>query len=185
MPKSILQDPLLLSRLKWSEIEDLLCLEVFGETRRDPLSVRGLINIDAMDSGVFRTYFRFEKDDLRKLQSALRIPEMVLTPQKVSVPGDEALCITLRRLAYPNRLCDLEDLFGRHSSVLSSLTNEVLRHVDECFFHLLDDFNNHKWLNLNTLEKFSQVSRKYKIFRVRISCVDISNTFAHSSGHSC
>ncbi|XP_077501449.1 uncharacterized protein LOC144112496 [Amblyomma americanum] len=156
MPKSILQDPLLLSRLKWSEIEDLLCLEVFGETRRDPLSVRGLINIDAMDSGVFRTYFRFEKDDLRKLQSALRIPEMVLTPQKVSVPGDEALCITLRRLAYPNRLCDLEDLFGRHSSVLSSLTNEVLRRVDECFFHLLDDFNNQKWLNLNTLEKFSQ-----------------------------
>ncbi|XP_077498716.1 uncharacterized protein LOC144109800 [Amblyomma americanum] len=81
---------------------------------------------------------------------------MVVTLQKVSVPGDEALCITLRRLAYPNRLRDLEDLFGRHSSALSSLTNEVLRHVDECFFHLLDDFNNHKWLNLNTLEKFSQ-----------------------------
>ncbi|XP_065312485.1 uncharacterized protein [Dermacentor albipictus] len=156
MPKSILQDPLLLSQLTWTEIGDVLCLEVFGETRREPLSVHGRLNIDAMDDGVFRTYFRFEKEHIGRLQRALRIPDKVVTAQRVAVPGDEALCITLRRLAYPNRLCDLEDLFGRHSSTLSSLTNEVLRHIDERFFHLLDDVNNHSWLNLDTLEKFSQ-----------------------------
>nr|XP_037280502.1 protein ALP1-like [Rhipicephalus microplus] len=115
MPQSILQDPLLLTRLKWSEIVDVLCLEVLGETRRDPLSMR-----------------------------------------RVSVPGDEALCITLRRLAYPNRLRDLEHLFARDSSTISSLTNEVLRHIEDNFFHLLDDVNNHTWLNLDTLEEFSQ-----------------------------
>ncbi|KAL3190188.1 hypothetical protein MRX96_020497 [Rhipicephalus microplus] len=156
MPQSILQDPLLLTRFKWSETVDVLCLEVLGETRRDPLSMRGLLDIDAIDSGVFRTYFRFEKDDVPRLQRALCIPDKVTTPQRVSVPGDEALCITLRRLAYPNRLRDLEHLFARHSSTISSLTNEVLRHIEDNFFHLLDDVNNHTWLNLDTLEEFSQ-----------------------------
>ncbi|KAH7932099.1 hypothetical protein HPB51_029516 [Rhipicephalus microplus] len=158
MPQSILQDPLLLTRLKWSEIVDVLCLEVLGETRRDPLSMRGLLDIDAIDSGVFRTYFRFEKEDVPRLRRALCIPDKVTTPQRVSVPGDEALCITLRRLAYPNRLRDLKHLFARHSSTISSLTNEVLRHIEDNFFHLLDDNNNHKWLNLDTLEEFSQAS---------------------------
>ncbi|KAL3192833.1 hypothetical protein MRX96_058691 [Rhipicephalus microplus] len=75
MPQSILQDPLLLTRLKWSEIVDVLCLEVLGETRCDPLSMRGLLDIDAIDSGVFRTYFRFEKDDVPRLRRALCIPD--------------------------------------------------------------------------------------------------------------
>ncbi|KAH9374556.1 hypothetical protein HPB48_018278 [Haemaphysalis longicornis] len=125
MPKSILQDPVLMTRLKWSDIVDAVCLEVPGETRRDPLSMRGLLNIDTFDSGVFRTYFRFEKDDMPRLQRALCIPKVLTTHQRVSVPGDEALCITLRRLAYLNRLRDLEHLFARHSSTISSLTNEV------------------------------------------------------------
>ncbi|KAH6939933.1 hypothetical protein HPB50_022671 [Hyalomma asiaticum] len=154
MPRSILQDPLLLSQLKWSGIEDLLVLEVLGETRRDPLSSRGLLNIDAMDNGMFRTCFRFEKEDIRNLRIALRIPETVVTAQRVPIPGDEALCITPRRLVYPNRLKDLEDFFGRHSSTISSLTLEVLRHIDEKFFHLLDDVNNHS--TIDTLENFSK-----------------------------
>lgn len=117
-----------------------------------------VLNIDAIESGVFRMYFRFEKNDVPRLQRALCIPDKVTTPQRVSVLVGEALCITLRRLAYPNRLRDLEHLFTRHSSTISSLTNEVLRHIEENFFHLQDDVNNHTWLNLDTLEKFSQAS---------------------------
>ncbi|KAH9384022.1 hypothetical protein HPB48_026005 [Haemaphysalis longicornis] len=139
MAKSIFEDHLLMTRLKWSDIVDAVCLEVLGETRRDPLSMRSLLNIDAFDSGVFRTYFRFEKDDIPRLQRALCIPKVLTTPQRVSVPGDEALCIALRGLAYPHRLCDLEHLFARRSSTISPLTNEVLKHIEQNFFHLLDD----------------------------------------------
>ncbi|KAH7955586.1 hypothetical protein HPB52_001672 [Rhipicephalus sanguineus] len=113
-----------------------------------------------MDNGMFRTCFRFEKEDVPKLRVALRIPETVMTAQRVPIPGDEALCITLRRLAYPNRLKDLENFFGRHSSTISSLTIEVLRHIDEKFFHLLDDVNNHSWLTIDTLENFSKACTK-------------------------
>ncbi|KAH8041758.1 hypothetical protein HPB51_017578 [Rhipicephalus microplus] len=96
-----------------------------------------------MDNGMFQTCFRFEKEVIVKVRVALRIPEMVITAQRLPIPGDEALCITLRRLAYPNRLKDLENFFDRHSSTISSLTIEVLRHIDEKFFHLLYDVNNH------------------------------------------
>ncbi|KAL1476336.1 hypothetical protein MTO96_036579 [Rhipicephalus appendiculatus] len=75
-----------------------------------------------MDNGMFRACFGFEKEDIRKLWVVLRIPEAVVTTQRVPVPGDDALCVTLRRLAYPNRLKDLDDFFGRHSSTISSLT---------------------------------------------------------------
>ncbi|KAH9377914.1 hypothetical protein HPB48_016401 [Haemaphysalis longicornis] len=110
-----------------------------------------------MDSGQFRTFFRFEKDDVERLVRALRLPEVVKTPQCVKIPGIECLCLTLRRLAYPNRLRDLEPLFGRHYSVISSATNAVLEHIDSTFGHLLRDVNNHSWLDIAKLRVLSEV----------------------------
>ncbi|XP_075539944.1 uncharacterized protein LOC142574822 [Dermacentor variabilis] len=155
-PRSVLEDTFLMSTLKWSEIEDLLCQEVFQYTRGDPLSLHGYLDIDGMDSGQFRTYFRFEQHDVRRLQRALLLPEVVSTPQCVNIPGVESLCLTLRRLAYPNRLRELEPLFGRHNSVISSATNAVLAHIESTFGHLLRNMNNHFWLCLAQLETFSQ-----------------------------
>ncbi|KAL1478794.1 hypothetical protein MTO96_034857 [Rhipicephalus appendiculatus] len=154
---SVLEDPFLMGFLTWSEIEDLLCLEIFEYTRREPLSRHGLLNIDSMDKGQFRSYFRFERDDVRSLCRALQVPEVVTTPQGVQVSGVEGLCLTLRRLAYPNRLRELEPLFGRHYSVISSATNAVLKHTESTFGHLLRDMNNHTWLDITKLQLFSQV----------------------------
>ncbi|XP_070388867.1 uncharacterized protein [Dermacentor albipictus] len=154
--KSVLQDPLLLSQLTWHDIEDLVVMELFSVTRRDPLSVGGYLNIDALDSGLFRSYFRFEKADIRRLRSALLVPDVISTPQRVLVPGDEALCITLRRLSYPNRLCELEPFFGRHYSVISSVTSYVLSHIEDKFVRLLKDVNNHTWVDLPTIDMFAQ-----------------------------
>ncbi|KAH9381821.1 hypothetical protein HPB48_023116 [Haemaphysalis longicornis] len=156
-PHSILQDPFLLVALKWDEIVDLLCTEVFSAERRGPLSFHGLFDSNAMDDGVFRTLFRFEKNDARRLERALLLPEVIYSAQRVPVPAHEALCLTLRRLAYPNRLCGLERSFGRHYSVISSVTNKVLAHIDDSFAHLLHDLNSHVWLDLTALEAFSQV----------------------------
>ncbi|KAH8039006.1 hypothetical protein HPB51_004826 [Rhipicephalus microplus] len=111
-----------------------------------------------MDRGQFRTYFRFERDDVRSLCRALQVPENVTTPQGVHVSGVEALCLTLRRSAYPNRLRELEPLFGRHYSVISSATNAVLAHINSTFEHLLLDVNNHTWLDIAKLQLFSEGS---------------------------
>ncbi|KAL3214171.1 hypothetical protein MRX96_051519 [Rhipicephalus microplus] len=97
---------------------------------------------------MFRTCFYFEKEDIVKVRVALRVSETVITAQRVPIPGDEALCITLRWLAYPNRLKDLENVFGRHRSTISSLTIEVLSTLMRSFSTCC--------LTIDMLENFSK-----------------------------
>ncbi|XP_075530067.1 uncharacterized protein LOC142563397 [Dermacentor variabilis] len=153
MPYSVLHDELLLRSLHWDELEDVHLLPV--EPRRD-LRNHGLLNLDAMDSTLFYRSFRFEKSDLDDLLTGLLIPEEVESAQRVRVPGREALCMTLRRLACPSLLCDLEVFFSRHSSVISSVVSKVLSHIEYYFGHLLADLTEHRWLNLQNLKLFSQ-----------------------------
>ncbi|CAN7943582.1 unnamed protein product [Ixodes hexagonus] len=119
-------------------------------------SARGYMDLAQMDSAVFKQQFRFNKEDLPALTSALRVPEVVTTAQRIAVPGQEALCILLRRLSYPNRLCDLEEMFGRHSSTLSSVTTNMLRHLTTTFRGLTADLSSHAWLTRSSLEEFAE-----------------------------
>ncbi|KAM7291994.1 uncharacterized protein ISCGN_025280 [Ixodes scapularis] len=152
---SVLEDQLLLSTLSWREIEDVYLM--FSEPpKRRFKSERGFLDVDSLDDHIFRSLFRFHKEDIGELLSCLRIPDKVTSAQGVVVAGEEALCITLRRLAYPNRWVDLEMLFGRSSSTLSSIATKVLRHIDTTFSHLLQDLNVHSWLDLAELERMSQ-----------------------------
>lgn len=76
---------------------------------------------------------------------------MVVSGQKVTVPGRDALCLALCHLAYPNRWCDLQNIFGLHDSVMPSVTSKVLKHIVGTFGHLLNDCNNHTWLSPSAL----------------------------------
>ncbi|KAI8846456.1 hypothetical protein BC829DRAFT_479743 [Chytridium lagenaria] len=44
----------------------------------------------------------------------------------------------LRRMAYPNRLCDMQVMFGYALSTFSKISNTVLHHIHDEFSHLLD-----------------------------------------------
>ena len=68
---------------------------------------------------------RFSKNDLRVLHDALSIPAVYKCPNGTVAGGLEALLILLRRLTYPNRLCDLCQLFGRPEPELSMIVHEV------------------------------------------------------------
>ncbi|KAH7934570.1 hypothetical protein HPB51_029064 [Rhipicephalus microplus] len=76
--------------------------------------------------------------------------------QGVVVPGEEALLMTLRRLAYPNRWCNLEPLFGRATCTMPSVVSQVMSHVDRVIGHLLNNLTTHTWLTLDNLNVFSQ-----------------------------
>ncbi|XP_077552527.1 uncharacterized protein LOC144166971 [Haemaphysalis longicornis] len=152
---SILSDPLLMRCLSWRDIEDAYLLELEPEPRRN-LAARGLLNVARLDSPEFQRMFRFKKVHFEYLYSCLMMPDKVVSAQRVPVPGREALCMTLRCLAYPNRLVDLEMMFNRHLSVISSVVNQVLAHVEYHFGHLRYDLTTHTWLNLDSLERFSE-----------------------------
>lgn len=72
--------------------------------------------------------------------------------------GIEGLCIFLRRLAYPNRLCDLENVFKRSRPALSEICTFVNMHIYRNFSHLLEDIGNLNWLNQNRLQLYANVS---------------------------
>ena len=62
---------------------------------------------------------------MERLRATLEIPAYYICDQKTKATGIEALMIMLRRLAYPNRLCDLVPIFGRTKYELSLIFNRV------------------------------------------------------------
>lgn len=169
MAKSVLQDPFLAQNLPWKYIDDLLIMDLLQPQPRRNLHENGVLDIDAIDGTTFYRNLRFHKGDLDDLIVGLLIPGEVMSAQRVRVSDREALCMTLRRLAYPNRLCDLETIFNRHSSVISSVVSKVMSHIEYYFVHLLADFTVHGWMNLQNLQLFSQVSMKVDRFCANIT----------------
>ncbi|KAH8030986.1 hypothetical protein HPB51_012454 [Rhipicephalus microplus] len=157
MAKSVLQDPFLAKNLPWKYIDDLLITDLLQPQPRRNLHENGVLDIDAIDGTTFYRALRFHKGDLDDLIVGLLIPGEMMSAQRVRASDHEALCMTLRRLAYPNRLCDLETIFNRHSSVISSVVSKVMSHIEYYFGHLLADLTVHGWMNLQNLQLFSQL----------------------------
>lgn len=63
----------------------------------------GVFNLDNLGDSYCFHHFRFYKDDIRKLMHALKIPDKISLKSRVKVTGEEALCVLLHRLSYPNR----------------------------------------------------------------------------------
>ena len=78
----------------------------------------------------------FQKCDFQRLLTALHVPEWYVCHQRTKWQGAEALLILLRRLAYPNRWCELSQMFGRAEPELSMICNKVLKYaIRACRFY--------------------------------------------------
>ena len=97
--------------------------------------------LDGLDDSECSTEFRFHKNDIHRLKTALRIPDVVTTYNRLAVDGIEALCIFLRRFGYPCRYSDMIPRFGRPVPDLCIVSAHVMNHIYHNFCHLLTDFN--------------------------------------------
>ena len=90
---------------------------------------------DWADSNTW-TNTRFTKVQIHELVDLLRLDEVEynagLTPHPVM-----ACCVLLRRLAFSCRWCDLQQVFGRSASWLSTVFTCVVQHLNETFGYLL------------------------------------------------
>lgn len=118
---------------------------------RAPFSLEGMTDLECQKN------FRFLPADLRELCDVLCFPESFVADNRCRMPGLEGLCLLLRRLAYPCRLHDLEEMFGRDLSVLSRLFNMALDHVFDMFGHLLTDMDQ-AWLSRNQLQRMADAA---------------------------
>jgi hypothetical protein len=69
-----------------------------------------------------RLDFRFDKTGIRQLFVALRLQDVVITTERDSVCGIEALCIVLFRLVFPKRYHDSMSKFGRCAPSLARIS---------------------------------------------------------------
>ena len=65
------------------------------------------------------------KNDIFRLKDALRIPDVIRTTNRLVVDGIDALCIFLKRFAYPCRYSDMIQRFGRPVLILSMVSNQI------------------------------------------------------------
>jgi len=104
-----------------------------------------------------RIEFRFAKKDLNDLKRCLQIPDRIVCIQRTVCDGMEALCIFLKRLAYPCRYTDMVHRFGRNPSELCLIFNEVLDMVYSNHVHRLGDWDRNPFLQPHELHRYAEV----------------------------
>lgn len=63
----------------------------------------GVFDLDKLTDSFCFVHFRFYKADIRRLVVSFDIPHEIILKTGSKVTGELALCILLKRLAYPNR----------------------------------------------------------------------------------
>ncbi|DBA03826.1 TPA: hypothetical protein N0F65_005716 [Lagenidium giganteum] len=97
--------------------------------------------------------FRFTREQVEELTELIGLNDHFVAPCGYAIEPGEAMCLFLRRLAYPNRLEDLEYVFGRSVPAISAITNSVLNLIHDRCARLLQ-FNAHNF-GTETLTHFA------------------------------
>ena len=99
--------------------------------------------------------FRFKKHEILLLVEALGLLYQFKCKQGTVCTGFEALCIALRRFAYPCRYSDLVPQFGRSVPELSMITNSVIDFIYERHGEKITNWN-HDLLSPNNLKIYAE-----------------------------
>ena len=123
------------------ELNDLELLMFFNGTKQESKNAKVLFDFEKCSEDDCIVFFRFCKEDILLLYACLDIPDKFTGPNGTVATGLYGLLILLKRLAYPARLKDIGDFFGKSSSEICIIYNEVLNHIYNSFGHLLTTFN--------------------------------------------
>ena len=120
-------DALLISRYQnIIDVEFTLLYDESSSRLTFPYSKFERFDIDAWDESECRTELRFGKQDLDLLRRNLQIPDEIVCSQRSVCDGKKAMCILLKRLAYPCRYTDMVPRCGRNPTELCLIFNEVV-----------------------------------------------------------
>ena len=92
---------------------------------------------EELSLATFREQYRFEKHHIALLVSIFTLGPFIKLDNGTKVKSKLALCILLRKLVFPVRTADLEELFGIDRSLCSRICNSILSHVFENHSYLL------------------------------------------------
>lgn len=136
----------------------------------------GHFRLDELEDSFCYVNFRFYKEDIRRLKEVFQIPDEIVLKNRTNVSGEEALCILLRRLAYPNRfvknnftifvfvlmhferLSDLMQFFPRGISALSLIVNAMVDHILSAKGDVLESVNP-SWMSRENIRVYCRSLR--------------------------
>ena len=111
-------------------------------------------NLEEMNHSECTVEFRFEQDDIYTLVHTFQLPEVFKCYNGVVMDSVEALCICLKRYAYPCRYADLIPRFGRPIPQLCMAVNVVTDMIYNRYSHLLTDLDQ-PWLSPQNLQAYA------------------------------
>ena len=111
-------------------------------------------SLEDKDAAECKADFRFEKRDILLLVEALGVPPIFICQNGTICDGYEALCIALKRFAYPCRYSDMIPIFRRSVPELSMISNEVVDWIYTTHEHKIMQWND-TILNPASLNVFS------------------------------
>lgn len=117
--------------------EEMILLYYIDEVL-DRKQITCRFNMNSFTDAEFKAIFRFYKNDFNRLLNLLNLPQIIKLSNRIITNNMEMLLIVLRRLSYPNRLMDLESMFGRSSSEISRIFNVGIEFVYSKSKHLLE-----------------------------------------------
>ena len=136
--------------------EDLILLQDLHQRKNPvfPYWRYEKFTLDLMDQYECKAEFRMWRNDVYTLLETLNLPEELRCYNGAVVDSAEALCILLRRVAYPCRYGDLVQRFARPVPQLSMITNLVITELYDRFGHLLQTMDQ-PWLSIPNLVLFA------------------------------
>ena len=97
-------------------------------------------DLENIDEAQCKREFRFLRSHIYDLKNVLNIPEKIVTTQLLVSSGVDALCILLKRLAFPCRYTDMIPIFGRNETELCLIYNHMLDYIYTQHHHRLQSF---------------------------------------------
>ena len=113
------------------------------------------VPIDAWDESECGTELRFGKQDLDFLRRNLQIPDEIVFSQRSVCDGMEAMCILLKKFAYPCRYTDMVPRFVRNPTELCLIFNEVLDFIYTSHRHRLQNWDRNPFLQPDQLHRYA------------------------------
>lgn len=141
-------------------IDDDECLLLYDLNRSSNLDLRynnyEKFDLDLLNEDDCKSEFRFCKGDIYRLCDVFELPDKVRCYNGVVVQKEEALCIFLKRFAYPCRYQDVMFRFGRPVPQICMISNHILNVIYENWGFLLSNMQQN-WLSRQNLELFANI----------------------------
>ena len=135
--------------------EFLLLYDLNTSTNLDlPYHSYDHFDLDVLENDECLSEFRFRKQDMTLLAEVMQVPDVITCYQRSVCSGLEALCIVLKRLAYPCRYADMLPRFARPVPVLCMINNHKVDLIYQVHGHRILQWNN-ALLNSQALQEYA------------------------------